>query len=274
MEDRVYPRPDRRLALLQGPRLLSEIASLMSAAPLLYNAPRGDGHPVLVMPGFGGSDRSTTVIRGFLSSLGYGAQPWNLGTNVGPGMPDLPGQLAGRLDEVFVDNGEQKVSLIGWSLGGVYARLLAQLYPDKVRQVITLGSPFAGSPRSTNAYRFIRRMSDVPLEQRPSNHLRLLAGEPLTNIPSTAIFSKTDGIVPWQIATQQPSDFAENIEVYASHFGLGFNPAVLYAMADRLANRADEWRPFERTGWKRYVYGPARLEPDDSRAAQSSPVEH
>jgi len=163
-------------------------------------------------------------------------------------MSDLPVRLAGRLDEVFADSDEQKVSLVGWSLGGVYARMLAYMHPDKVRQVITLGSPFAGR--------------------------RLRASEPLANIPSTAIFSKSDGIVPWQIASQQPSDIAENIEVYGSHIGLGFNSAVLYALADRLANPDGEWRPFKRTGWKRFVYGPAQLESDDSQSAQSSPVEH
>jgi pimeloyl-ACP methyl ester carboxylesterase len=240
------------------------MALLMAAAPLLRQAPRGDGHSVLVMPGLGASDRSTTVIRGFLSSLGYRAYPWNLGTNLGPRMPDLPAELARRLDEVFVDTGDRKVSLVGWSLGGVYARLLAHRFPSKVRQVITLGSPFAGNPRSTSVYRFARYRRHLPPEQAPSNGLRLLAGEPLPGIPSTAIFSKTDGIVPWQIATQTATEIAENIEVYASHIGLGISPAVLYATADRLANRDGHWQPFERQGWKRLVYGPADLDENDS----------
>ncbi len=272
MENQTYQRRNRRLTLAEGPRVLAEIASLLSAAPFLYNAPRGDGHPVLVMPGFGAGDRSTSVIRGFLGTMGYKAQQWKLGTNLGPMMSDLPVRLAARLDEVFADNGEQPVSLVGWSLGGVYARMLAQLYPDKVRQVITLGSPFATSSPSTSAYGFAQTLRDLPLEQISSNNLRLLAGEPLPNIPSTAIFSKSDGIVPWKIASQQPSDIAENIEVYSSHLGLGFNSAVLYALSDRLANPAGKWQPFKRSGWKSYVYGPARLETDDSWSAQSSPV--
>ena len=265
MQDRVYRRPN--------PRALSEIASLPSAAPFLYLAPRGDGHPVLVMPGFGAGDRSTSVIRGFLRSLGYSAHTWNLGTNLGPGMTDLPSRLVERLEEVFADNGNQKISIVGWSLGGVYARVLAQLHPDKIRQVITLGSPFAGSPRSTNAYRFIRMMSNRPLEQMPTNNLRRLAGDPLT-VPSTAIFSKSDGVVPWRIATQQPSDIAENIEVYTSHFGLGFNSAVLYAIADRLSNSADDWKKFRRNSWKRVVYGPAQLESDESQSDSNGNIQH
>lgn len=273
MQDRVHSRPDRRLGYAEGPRVMAEIASLMSVAPFLARAPRGDGHAVLVMPGFGASDRSTVVLRGFLNAMGSGAQPWNLGTNLGPGTPDLLAALTSRLREVYRDHGQTPVSLVGWSLGGVYARLLAQLYPDMVRQVITLGSPFAGSPRSTAAYPFVAAMSDVPLERRPLDHLRLLAGEPLANVPSTAIFSKSDGIVPWRIASQQPSRIAENIEVYASHLGLGFNPAVLYAVADRLSARPDDWRPFNRQGWKRFVYGPAELTPeDDANAARSRPA--
>jgi len=243
MNDRVHRRPDRRLLLAEGPRALAEITSLIPAAPFLYRAPRGDGHPVLLMPGLGGGDGSTTVLRGFLSSLGYRSHPWNLGTNRGPGMPDLLVNLATRLNEVFAAGGERKVSIVGWSLGGVYARVLAHHHPEKVRQVITLGSPFAGSPRST------------------SSQVRLLAGEPLPRIPSTAVFSKTDAIVPWQMATQQPTEIAENVEVYASHISLGFSPAVLYAVADRLANREGQWRPLQRTSWKRLVYGPAVLEP-------------
>ncbi len=260
MRDRVYRRPDIRLGFAEGPRVISESAALISVAPFLAWSPRGDGHAVLVMPGFGASDRSTMLLRGFLSCIGYQAYPWNLGTNLGPRMPDLMAALRSRLGEVHVENDESKVSLIGWSLGGVYARALAHRYPDLVRQVITLGSPFAVGPRSTATHPMVAGTSKVPLEQRPTNHLRLLAGEPLANTPSTAIFSKSDGIVPWQIASQRPSRIADNIEVYASHLGLGFNPAVLYALADRLSNHPDEWRPFQRIGWKRLVYGLAQLE--------------
>ena len=269
MTDRIYPQPDRRLVFAEVPRALTEFASLIPASPFLKHAPRGDGHPVLVLPGYGGGDRSTRLLRRFLSSIGHSAHPWNLGTNRGPGMPDLLERLSQRLDEVFALN-KRKVSLVGWSLGGVYARLLAQLHPDKVRQVITLGSPFAGSPRSTSVYRFARASSGKPPGQNYNQHLRQLAGEPLKGIPSTAVFSKTDGIVPWQIATQTPSEIAENIEVYASHMGLGFNPSVLYAVADRLSIPEDEWQPFERRGWKRFVYGPANLESPDNVACQNA----
>ncbi|MDP6376151.1 MAG: alpha/beta hydrolase [Pseudomonadales bacterium] len=236
MSSRAIPGRNRYWVMAAGP-----CAALVPAAPFLYQVPRGDGHPVLVMSGFGGDDSSTAVLRGFLSCVGYRSRAWKLGTNCGTDMPDLLLNLASRLDAIFTAAGEVKVSLVGWSLGGVYARVLAHHYRKKLRQVITLGSPFASNSRTT-----------------PSC-VRLLAGERLPGIPSTAVFSKTDVVVPWQLATQQPTEIAENVEVYASHVGLGFNPAVLYAAADRLANREGQWRSMQRTGWKRLIYGPARL---------------
>lgn len=261
MEDTGISRPGRHLMLAEAPRTALEFANLAISAPFLGLAPRGDGHPVLVMPGLGGSDLSTAVIRGYLDLLGYQTFPWEMGRNLGPAMPNLAKRLGELLTRVFEDSGERTVSLVGWSLGGVYARLLAQMLPDKVRSVATLGSPFSGSPRSTTVYPLVERLVGMPIEQIPVNHLRLLAGEPLQGIPSTAVFSKTDAIVPWQLATQAPSHVAENIEVYASHTGLGLSPAVLFALADRLQHAEGEWQPFQRTGWKMGIYGPARLGP-------------
>ncbi|MFT5691600.1 MAG: pimeloyl-ACP methyl ester carboxylesterase [Oceanicoccus sp.] len=257
MSDHAYARPDRRLLLAEGPRVIYELASLLPSAPFLYQAPRGDNHPILVMPGLGAGDSSTGLLRGFLSSLGHKTHPWNLGTNRGPTAPNLPAKLATRLDQIFTNAGDRKVSLVGWSMGGVYARLLAHLYPEKVRQVITLGSPFGGSSRSQSNSALPPKI-DTP-HQMSTKEMRSLIGEPLPGIPGSAIFSKTDAIVHWRHATQVRSDIAENIEVFAAHIGLGFSPAVLYAIADRLAQREDRWQPFQRSGWKSVVYGTANL---------------
>jgi pimeloyl-ACP methyl ester carboxylesterase len=262
MSERTYQRPDRSLMLAEGPRAAGEFAALISATPFLYQVRRGDGHPVLVLPGFGGTDRSTQVLRQYLASLNYDALPWLQGRNLGPSTPNLTYTLAQRLEEIHTAADGRSVSLVGWSLGGVYARLLAHLYPERVRQVITLGSPFAGHPRSTRAYRVAQRMN-IPVGEQATTRHRRLASEPLGDVPNTAIFSKTDGVVPWQIASQQPSANAENIEVYSSHLGLGFNPTVLYALADRLSQQEQAWRPFVRDGWKLLAYGPARLEVND-----------
>jgi pimeloyl-ACP methyl ester carboxylesterase len=249
---------DRRLLYAEAPRALAELATLLPAAPYLALSPRGDGHPVLVLPGLGGGDGSTLVMRRFLAAQGHAAAPWALGRNLGPAMDDLGPRLAERLEAVWRSGGGRKVSLVGWSLGGVYARLLAQRFPERVRQVITLGSPIGGLPRSSSAYRVIRQMPGVRIDRDQALRLRALAGEPLPDVPSTAAYSRTDGIVPWQIARQASSPLAENVEVYGSHIGLGFNPSALYLLAERLAQRDGAWQPFDRGGWRRWVYGPDR----------------
>ncbi len=224
-------RREPNYALAEGPRVLTEIASLAAAAPYLTLAPRGDGHPVLVLPGYGGADGSTAVIRHYLSAQGFRSQPWGLGRNAGSAMSGLRRRLAERLHDVWRQADGRAVSLVGWSMGGVYARILARDYPDRVRQVITLGSPLG------------------PVAANPSGTL---------GMPATAVYSRSDGIVPWQIARLGQGERSENVEVYGSHIGLGFNAAALYLLADRLAQPEDRWEPFRRSGWKRWVYGPAR----------------
>ncbi|MBK81632.1 MAG: alpha/beta hydrolase [Gammaproteobacteria bacterium] len=239
-------RRDARLAVAEGPRAMAEIAALLPAAPYLALAPRGDRHPVLVLPGLGGADGSTAVIRSYLGGRGFEAFGWGLGRNQGPGMPDLLPRLAARLEAVRQQGGGRRVSLVGWSMGGVFARLLAHHFPDRVRQVVTLGSPIGrpGTPASRAG-------------RGDMGRLRALVSDPLPGVPGTAVYSRTDGIVPWQIARQAPSEIADNVEVYGSHIGLGFNASALYLLAERLAQPEDGWRPFERSGWKRWVFGPA-----------------
>lgn len=246
-------RPSRFLALTELPRALYEYSALPFASGALLSAPRGDGHPVLILPGFMTSDRSTTVLRGYLKQMGYTPFAWDLGRNLGPRAVGWEGEkLIDRLEAVYAESG-QKVSLIGWSLGGVLARQLARRRPDLVRQIITLGSPFTGNPRATNvmaAYEFMtgQRLSD----EHTQAQLRESAEAP--PVPSTAIYSRNDGIVAWQNCLEPETDHTDNIEVRGSHCGLGVNPAVLYAIADRLAQPEGEWQPFERKGLKAIVY--------------------
>jgi pimeloyl-ACP methyl ester carboxylesterase len=247
---------DQRLMLAEGPRALLELAGLVPAAPYLALAPRGDGHPVLVLPGLGGADGSTSVIRRYLEGQGFATHPWRLGRNLGSAMRNLEPRLAACLHGAFEQSGGRRVSLVGWSLGGVYARVLAHRFPDQVRQVITLGSPIGGSrPRGVGAQQVIGRMSDGTIAPDEVRRLRRLVGDPLPGIPGTAVYSRSDGIVPWQIARQAPSSIAENIEVYGSHIGLGFNASALYLLAERLAQTENGWQPFDRRGWRRWVYG-------------------
>src|SRR4051812_37366715 len=145
--------PSRLLALSELPRALGELGALPWFAPLLMSAPRGDGHPVLVLPGFVTTDTSTTLLRRYLELLGYTPFGWELGRNLGPKAIGREGEkLIERLDAIYAETG-RKVSIIGWSLGGVMARQVARRRPDKVRQVISLGSPFTGDPRASTVWK-------------------------------------------------------------------------------------------------------------------------
>lgn len=235
--------------LFEG-RAIVEFGAFLCATPLMSMAPRGDGHPVIVFPGFLTSDRATRLLRRFLQRRGYVVSGWGLGLNVGPS----PGVERGMLDLVseLNETHRRKVSLVGWSLGGVYARQLAKLLPDRVRSVITLGSPFASGPKSTNAWRLYEIVSGQRVDQPD-----ILFGGPIAHppsVPTTAIFSRTDGICASQACIERPSASVENIEVDGSHTGLTHHPAVAYAIADRLAQREDEWKAFHRNGWRSIVY--------------------
>jgi pimeloyl-ACP methyl ester carboxylesterase len=246
------------LALAELPRAALEAGSLLPALPLLASAPRGDGHTVLVIPGLGVDDESTVVLRRYLEFKGYRAEPWGLGTNLGVRLLGGYERLAAGLMRLFRTAGDERVSLVGWSLGGVHARAVAMVVPLLVRQVITLGAPIGGSLSRTglwDAYRAANPLADAATLLEP--FLRVMH-EPPPGIPSTAIYSRTDGVVPWQLAMEMDRRLTDNIEVYASHFGLGVNPTVLYAIADRLAQPRQGWQRFDRSGWKIAAYGPAR----------------
>jgi pimeloyl-ACP methyl ester carboxylesterase len=150
------------------------------------------------------------------------------------------------------DTHGRKVSLVGWSLGGLYARQLAKMMPGRVRSVITLGSPFAAGPKATNAWRVYEMASGRRADQEDARFGGSLAGTP--PVPTTAIFSRTDGICAWQGCMEKTTATSESIEVESSHCGMGHHPAVVYAVADRLAQPEGQWSPFDRRGWRSLVY--------------------
>lgn len=248
--------PPLPLALLEAGRALGEMASLPAAQALLRFAPDGDGHPVIVCPGFLTSDVSTGPLRRFIRTKGYNVFGWELGRNMGPGTAGENGERLGeRVIDVFRQS-RRKVSLVGWSLGGVLARELAKRIPDQIRQVITLGSPLAVGPNSTTVSWIYQRVGDTPFSEDEMRALMSSVREPPPHTPSTAIFSKTDGIVPWRGCLEPEKTTTDNIEVYASHCGLGVNPFVFFAIADRLALPEKQWRRFDRTAsqWRRVAY--------------------
>jgi pimeloyl-ACP methyl ester carboxylesterase len=236
-----------RLALEM--RMPWEFGASIAALPLLSMLPRGDGHPVVVFPGLAASDLSTAPLRRFLASRGYDARAWDLGRNLGPGNGVL--EACHHKVQLLRRETGRKVSLVGWSLGGIYAREVAKLSPNDVRLVITLGTPFTGHPRATNAWQVYEMASGERVDER-ALHFDLKTAPP---VPTTSIYSRTDGVVSWQCSVQEPGGDTENIEVEASHIGLGVNPAVLYAVSDRLAQPEGKWQPFDRSGLKRLFYG-------------------
>lgn len=225
-----------------------ELGATLASWPLLTSAPMGDGHPVVVFPGLGAGDITTAPLRNFLTGRGYETYGWDLGLNLGPREGVLQKSID-RVHEIEQDTG-RKVSLIGWSLGGLYAREFAKALPNQVRSVITLGTPFAGDPKATNAWRFYEFASGHKLDDAQMIAQLKLAPP----VPTTSIFSRTDGVVAWPLSLQKESRHAENIEVNASHVGLGFNPLALYAVADRLSQEEGKWEKFHREGWREWFY--------------------
>ena len=240
--------PSRTLMFLEG-RAISELGAFIGALPLLSLAPKGDGHPVLVLPGLVASDTSTRPLRSFLKSRGYAVSGWRQGRNLGlrDGVQHAMVDLVRELSDV----NQRKISLVGWSLGGLYARQLAKMMPDRVRSVITLGSPFASGPKATNAWRVYEMASGRRAEE---DHRFGGSISDTPPVPTTAIFSRTDGICAWQGCMEQTSATSESIEVESSHCGMGHHPAAVYAVADRLAQAEGEWTPFDRSGWRGLVY--------------------
>ncbi len=244
-------KPSKALLMLEG-RALLEIAAYYQALPLLRRSlPRGDGHPVLLIPGFLASDRSTRLLRNFLRERGYAAHRWNLGRNLVFSM-DRMAEIQQRITLLKRQYG-LKVSLVGWSMGGLFAREIARAQPDDIRQVITLGTPFARSLKANNAHWLYRFINGHHADDVAPELIRRMQ-EPLPG-PSTAIYSRTDGVVAWQCCIEQrEGPFNENVRVRGSHCGLGFNPMVLYVIGDRLAQPEGQWVRFERKGLHRLLY--------------------
>jgi pimeloyl-ACP methyl ester carboxylesterase len=242
-------RPPGALLMLLEARAPWEFAAMVAASPWLARLPPGDGHPVIVFPGLAAADFTTVALRSFLRDRGYVPYPWRQGFNLGP----RHGVLDACRDQVreLAQKHGQRVSLVGWSLGGLYAREIAKEQPENARCVVTLGTPFAGHPRATNAWRVYELVSG----QRVDDHGLTAGLKVAPPCPTTSIYSKTDGVVAWQCSINDEAPHTENIEVVtASHIGMGMNPLALYALADRLAQDPARWRRFEPSGVHRWFY--------------------
>ena len=234
--------PPSLLEALLESRVIPEYVLGSYALPWVHWLPRGDGHPVLVLPGFMLDKSSTFHLRWTISRLGYRVFDWRLGRNTGP-VGHFEDDVLARIRTIRSRTG-RKPSLVGWSLGGVYARVLAHRAPDQIRAIITLGSPIRFPHRSTadRLYRKVSGQFDHP------EYLRRITAAP--SIPTTAIYSRLDGIVNWRACLGEESAVAENVGVLGSHCGLGYNPTVFRIVADRLAQPEGQWARFSWLGGK------------------------
>ncbi|MFT6408090.1 MAG: pimeloyl-ACP methyl ester carboxylesterase [Arenicella sp.] len=217
--------------------------------PLLKRLPKGDGHPVIVFPGFVSSDNATQPLRSLLTDLGYQTHGWGLGLNIFFG-DELEEEMIALVREVAEKTG-QKVSLVGWSLGGLYAREVAKVCADQVRSVTTLGSPISGKPEHSHAHGLFKAFNGEPTNIDHTRYFQLQDAPP---VPTTSIFSHSDGVVAWEGSLQKESDTSESIVVPASHIGMGVNPLVMYVLADRLSQPIEQWAKFKTKGLKRLFF--------------------
>jgi pimeloyl-ACP methyl ester carboxylesterase len=244
-------KPPHRIWTLAEGRALFELGAFFASRPWLSTLPKGDGHAVMALPGFLATNNSTSPMRSLLRDLGYDTHGWDSGRNLRVDdhlLEKLEVQLA-RLN----DESGGKVSLVGWSLGGTIAREIAKLHPDRVRLVISLGSPISDDRNHTNARRLFEYLNrNVPQVRNGGRFDGLDQAPP---VPTTSILTRTDGIVHWRGSMQEPGESpSENIEVYASHCGLGVNPSVMIAIADRLRQPEGDWKPFEPRASHRWMF--------------------
>ena len=234
-------RPSWHLLGLEPVRAAFEYAAMRLAPPVSDLA--GDGHPVVVFPGLASDQRAIAPLTRFCRGLGYVTHDWGRGFNTGP-YGDIDAWLDRLADETaqLADAHGRRVSLIGWSLGGIYAREIAKRKPDHARQVITIGTPFAGSVKQTNAAKLYELLNGQP--PALDDHLQAVL-KVAPEVPTTSIYSRSDGIVAWQACIQSGGhDKVENIEVDGSHCGLGWNTAVLAIIADRLRQAEGGWEAY------------------------------
>ncbi len=209
-----------RLATLMELRAPLDWASLLYRAPQLAAAPKGDGRPVMLIPGYGTDERSMRPLARYLSYLDYDVYDWAQGRNRGDVEGDI--QRVGKRTKAIHDALDSApVTLIGWSLGGVAAREVARLFETCVREVITLGTPIIGGPKYTTVAGRFAKMANLDLDEFEKEvHQRNSIG---IKQPVTSIYSKSDGVVGWRASIDTYNRQARNIEVSSSHFGLGAN---------------------------------------------------
>lgn len=232
-------------------RLPVELMSYWAAMPWLGRLPQGDGHPVMVIPGLATNDWAMSPLRDFIHSRGYQTEGWSRFLNIGP-TPKVMERIDQQAEEIFQKANGRKISLVGWSLGGFYARHIARKHPDRVRQIITLASPTVKPEKTTWAAHIFDAFSWFHQRGAPG----IETDDPVPDhIPVTCVYSKNDGVVGWRSCMEdETKPLRENIEIAASHAGICLHPAVCVVVADRLAQKEGQWQRFEPKGWHKSYF--------------------
>jgi pimeloyl-ACP methyl ester carboxylesterase len=240
-------------------RAVLEAALLPVSWPMLSQVPNGDGHPVLLLPGFMADEKSLVALKAYLRNKGYDVHTWGLGRNVGFHSKYVTA-LEQKIRHLHFESG-RKVSLVGWSLGGVFALVGAFHAHECVRSVITLGSPVSSGPEGSQSAPMVKALYRLvahpmgPVAHAMHPRAQQVRRGKLPALPISCLYTLGDGVVPPQEATiEGDPTMHENIRVLGSHMGLGFNSMVLATVADRLAQAEGAWAPFEPTGLLKTAY--------------------
>lgn len=235
-----FQAPSLALLATEPLRAMLDLFSAKLGGPPLV---KGDGHPVIVYPGLGAGAMSTSQLRRYLGKCNFSAHDWELGVNTGPegNFDDWLEPLLERVQALYDQHG-RRVSLVGWSLGGVYAREVAKRCPDTVRQVVTLATPFHSLGGANHAGTIFKMLGGDTSQLTAELQARLSERPP---VPTTSIYSETDGMVSWRGCLERPAPRVENVAVHASHLGMASHPGALHVVADRLAQPEGAWRPYK-----------------------------
>ncbi len=226
------PPPPLFNMLLES-RSVVEWTSIYAMYPFIPKRIKGEGKPVLLIPPYLGDDFSTSFVRRYLTSLGFKTYKWEQGVNLVKSHY-IP-RLEEKLDDIYREHGE-KVSIVGWSGGGIFAKIIANRHPNQVEQILTIGSPVWGvMEMKTPVAGILEFFRGKSLKERNKRFIEEL--EPIPNVPITCIYTKTDGLLPWKHCMEAETyrDDIRNVEVYGSHSGLGANVSVLLITANALS---------------------------------------
>ena len=220
------------------------------AKPWMARLPKGDGHPVLMLPGMLADDGAMQSLSWFLESRGYKVLHWDMGRNRGP-RPGVYDVLHAKLKAELRRSG-RKVSLVGWSLGGTLARVLANRYPELVRSVVTLASPHTGDAKASK----LNWLYTVATGHAPGSNQGFEREYVRTpELPLTAIYTRFDGVLPWRSVYQEPGPKCESIEVLSTHGAMATHPLVMLVLANRLCQPEGTWEPFDPPWWFAHANG-------------------